>query len=388
MRFSEHFPLVRTLVIVVTIYACLGGALPGQESTKPAASPSVAPVAPAEAVLPFVECGRVAKPEEATESSTPQKEEPKVEYALDEATEMTLQPVPSEGGDLLFEMELRRYGVPDRGQTFLASGRLVFVSEGVYEYRADEEQTGAVVRVRGKPAGTEPLQVTSRNLQEWEGGAFELNGVFRPISPSERLQRAQQRHANADLALNAQYATTKSEVSNASARKLQEIQRDWLPRRDNRAEFAGRNAEPPQQSTEYWDAMLEETATRIEFLRVYSGKAVPKGYAGQYRDFEGGTMDLEQTKGGWKFSITTVRGIGMSNGEISGRARQKGARAFYKETSPEENEEPAELAFTFQEGHIITIQGKNTLAYHGHNAHFDGIYYKVGPLKKRIDLGK
>src|SRR4028119_1229902 len=91
------------------------------------------------------------------------------EYALDGATEMTLKPLPAENGQIQFEMELRRYGVPDRGQTFLASGPLVSVSEGVQEYRTGEEQTSGVLRVTGKPGGAEALQVSSRNLQEWEG---------------------------------------------------------------------------------------------------------------------------------------------------------------------------------------------------------------------------
>ena len=54
------------------------------------------------------------------------------------------------------------------------------------------------------------------------------------------------------------------------------------------AEAEARGAEKPQEQLDYWDKLLELTSTRLEFLRVYSRKGIPKGVTATYRDFEGG----------------------------------------------------------------------------------------------------
>ena len=129
---------------------------------------------------------------------------------------------------------------------------------------------------------------------------------------------------------------------------------------------------------EYWENKAALTEKRVEFLRVYSGVAVTKGISGEYCDFFDGDLHLDETKNGIAFSFTVVRGPSAHTGEISGIATRRGEIAIYMErVAAKEDRKPCQLIFTFINGHIVKVEGKNTDYYHGMGASFDGLYYKT-----------
>lgn len=196
------------------------------------------------------------------------------------------------------------------------------------------------------------------------------------------LEKARTQFADADARLNKTYHAVCATLNKSQAAKLQALQRDWLPYRDENAasllHFNGIQTDTPKSSPEYWEYETDLTKRRTEFLRVYSGAAVSKGIAGDYSDFFDGDLHLDETAKGIAFSLTVVRGPAAHTGEISGVATRHGDRAIYKETVPAGDNRPAcEMTFTFIEGHIVKIEGKNTEYYHGASAYFEGLYYKT-----------
>ena len=196
------------------------------------------------------------------------------------------------------------------------------------------------------------------------------------------LEKARTQFASADAQLNKTYHAVCATLDKGQVAKLQALQRDWLPYRDEKSEsllhFNGVETDAPKSSPEYWEYETGLTKTRTEFLRVYSGAAVRKGISGDYSDFFDGDLHLGETAKGIAFSLTVVRGHSAHTGEISGVATLHGDRAIYKETVPAGESRPAcEMTFTFIDGHIVKIESKNAEYYQGAGAYFEGLYYKT-----------
>ena len=202
-------------------------------------------------------------------------------------------------------------------------------------------------------------------------------------------------YQKADAELNRVYKAVCKEIGEEKAKALRDLERGWLGFRDGMAEarphFEGVDAKDPKQTTMYWEAMAELTRERTEFLRVYSGKGIAKGPAGDYFDCFGGEVELKEVAGGIAFKIEVARGPTAHIGEIEGVAVLKGDRAEFVEVLKAEdkadpNRKPCKLAFTFSEGHIVKIEGENTSYYHGARAFFDGTYYKRNaPTSRPVD---
>lgn len=307
-----------------------------------------------------------------------------LDYALDDGTELTLEPT---GDEKRWTLDLRHYGSPIEGQDLFFSGDLNFIGDDAYECRYEFEGKVQRVHIERTPTAGQPVQLTSQGLKAEGGKPVQIEGLFLPLTSPQRLQRARARFAKADAALNAQYAATRAEVGKAGVTKLRALQRDWIGHRDYRAEWGDHQGVPVEELTSYWEIMLSQTVERIAFLRIYSGVGQPKGITGQYRDAYGGTLELEQTKEGLKFTVEVVRGPTSHEGSLAGVAKLQGDKATYKERVEKgEDRAPAELFFSFREGHIVEVTGKNTSYHHGARASFDGEYYKAGKLEKPIDV--
>lgn len=191
----------------------------------------------------------------------------------------------------------------------------------------------------------------------------------------------------ADAALNKAYKAVLTKLDRPHQDQLREAQRAWLKYRDSMAEdfprFNGVKTDKPRQTPDYWQEMTGLSKERLTFLKVFSGRNVPKGIDGKYSDFYGGTLDLKETKDGIEFSIDVVRGKARNEGSNGGTVRREGNRAFFKEkVSRKEGRPPCEPVFTFIDGHIVDVGGTNTDSGNGFNAYLNGVYYKTGSLDK------
>jgi len=196
------------------------------------------------------------------------------------------------------------------------------------------------------------------------------------------LEKVRQRFADADALLNKTYKATCEELTKGQVIKLRDLQREWLQYRDAKAEsllwFNGVHTDKPRERVEYWQYQADLTDERRKFLRVYSGRAVGKGIAGEYSDFFDGDLRLTETKKGIAFSFTVVRGPSAHTGEIEGVATRHGDSAIYTEVvAPGEDRKACEIVFTFIDGHIVQVTGKDTDYYGGAGVSFDGTYYKT-----------
>lgn len=315
------------------------------------------------------------------------------DYAMDDTTEVTLQPFVDDAKT--WQLDLRRYGTAEQGMFFRWMGNLKQVAPDVFLYEEYDKSDGSKQRVQmnGKPGTGGAIRVTSRGLTTETGLAGNVDGGFEPLAPAKRLERAKQHWEKADAVLNQVYAHVKAEVGKAGETKLRELQRGQIDQRDGHAVYdAIDNREHPKESPLYWDTMLDFTTSNIAFLKIYTGREVPKGLTGKYDDGEGGLLELEETPKGLKFSVSVVRGRTSHTGEIAGLARLKENRATFKVTLSKEEaaagQKAAELTFTMSAGHIVHIDAKNAGDYGGAHAYFDGDYYKSGKLPKPIDLTK
>lgn len=218
-----------------------------------------------------------------------------------------------------------------------------------------------------------------------------LAPVARGEDDAAKLGQAKQRFAAADADLNKTFQEVRSKLSGNALTDLRDRQREWLKHRDYMAADQPRQngfeGSDFKQSPDYWEAMADLTKERTQFLRAAFDRTLPKGITGVYQDSYGGALQLEETAQGIVFSINVVRGPTTHTGGLTGVATRKGNGAVYKEKiEPAEDRKPTELTFTFVDGRIVKITGKNTEYYHGARAYFDGTYFKVAKLDKPIDL--
>lgn len=306
-------------------------------------------------------------------------------YARDERTEIALSP--NDDGGASFEF--RVYGSVEKGRVVFHGGDLVKAADGTLRYEAKLESGKSAITVTGK-LGDDTLRVEASGIENHGIGPVDVNGSYRHLTIVETLERARHRYEAADNQLNTAYKKVRGELNAKGQSELRDAQRDWIAVRDQHAAWVAHGADDSKAIPEYWDELLSQTVTRLEFLKVYTGKGVPAGLSGAYGDFSGGSADLQLTKAGLRFSIEVVRGPSSHLGDISGLAMRKNDRLFtYTKKIPKDEQSPdrllAELTFTVVDTHRIRITGKNTEAHHGARAYFDGLYFKTGPLGKAIE---
>lgn len=203
------------------------------------------------------------------------------------------------------------------------------------------------------------------------------------------LARAKAAFEKQDAALNTVYKALIATLDKTAAAELRKDEKDWLQYRDDMTDTYGPNgdADDPKATVDYWKSMADFTSERTEFLRAWTGRDVPPGITGEYSDCHGGSLLLEETKAGVKFDITAVRRRSAANGELTGVIHIKDNTARYVEKLDDGEEgPPCELTFTFVGGHIAKITQKGRDPGAGEGVYYDGSYYKIGKLKKPVEL--
>jgi hypothetical protein len=253
-----------------------------------------------------------------------------------------------------------------------------------YECKIEEPGITRSVRVSGNARKKEPLEVTGKNLASVGGKPIKLKGTFQPVDPLLRMVRMKERFEKTDALLQELYKRVLKEAGTTGEAKLREVFQAREKLRDDRSKGTAEDGEYRFQPS-YWESMLNNTIETIAFLNDYSGRGVPKGMAGSFRDASGGTLLMEpMLNGQLRFTLNVARGPAAIAGQMTGTARFTGTRATYKEELRKKDaapgQQPAELTFTLRGGgHIIHVEAKNTGAYAAEGAYFNGDYYKFGP---------
>ena len=200
------------------------------------------------------------------------------------------------------------------------------------------------------------------------------------------LDDARRQFETTDVKLNKAYQIARKELNPEQFAELKKLQREWLSYRDNKAMqllwFNDRvEVDTPKKGepyAEYWHYKTDLTKERVEFLEVFSGVAVPKGFAGAYRDFYDGDLHITKIGDTLLFSMLAVRGRSAHTGQIEGKAKIKGNVAIYKARVPNDPEKKwCEITFTLKDEHIVEVKAKNATNDCGSGVYFDGTYYKT-----------
>ena len=224
---------------------------------------------------------------------------------------------------------------------------------------------------------------------KWEGPVS--GGPWKEINGAAVLRNARTRYESADKLLNAAWKQARTELEAKDFPELQESQLRWIKYRDSLAERialdlhrdAGEKTDV-KALPDYWGQMTSFTVSRTPLLRAWSGKNVPPGRSGIYRDSFGGDLTLEEKKDGLHFEINVVRTAAFNLGQISGMAKLEGETATWTDAPKPEGEKAAKLTFKFNANRSVTIESENADSYHGAHAHFDGRYFKVASLKTGV----
>jgi hypothetical protein len=118
-------------------------------------------------------------------------------------------------------------------------------------------------------------------------------------------------------------------------------------------------------------------------LKAWTGKSVPSGITGAYRDSYNGFLDIEETAAGIKFELDANRGAYHHVGVITGIAKRNGDEMYFKE-DPAQGDPPCELVFKFIEGHIVRVVQKTADPDAEKGVSYSGDYYKSGKLEQPI----
>jgi uncharacterized protein YecT (DUF1311 family) len=305
-------------------------------------------------------------------------------YARDVNTELILSENPETPGKP--HLTLRMFGSTAEGMILNVDAVCEPVGNGLKAISGDAEDES--LRITGKP-GEPTLQLKADELPRFDDRDkdVEVSGSYQLLPAGELLARARKRVAAAEAQLAADYKKVAAELKKEEVAELASLQEKWKVRRDSEATFEGKGAADPRTKLEYWDKLVELTSTRLEFLKAYSRKGIPKGVTATYRDFEGGWLHLEERKQGLAFSLEVVRGPTAHSGYIDGIAKREGKRATFREVVPKDEErEPAEITFTFLAENKVQVEAKNAGYHGGARAYFEGLYFKAHPLEAGVPV--
>lgn len=194
----------------------------------------------------------------------------------------------------------------------------------------------------------------------------------------ETVASARQEWVQADALLNTQYARLLKTEPADSIADLRQKQRDWIASRDYYCQDQPRQNDegdvPFEQAVSYWEAMTDQTRTRIAFLKAWANdKNLKSDWTGDYDDFFGGHLKIWKTKDGIRFELDVVRGPTRHTGEIEDTAKSDGDTAVFRSSDTP----PAVIALKRGPLSRIVVTEENTDSYHGARAYFQGLYLKV-----------
>lgn len=306
-------------------------------------------------------------------------------YARDEKIELILTENAEAAGKP--HLTLRMFGTVAEGMILEVDSACEALPNGDLKALSGDAEDESV-RLSGKP-GAPVLQVKADPLPRSDDREkeVEVSGSYQLLPEGAVLDRAKKRFEAADAQLNADYKKLVSELKKEDIEELKSLQQKWIAGRGAEAEAQTLGAEKPKEKLEYWDKLLDLTATRLEFLKAYSRKGIPKGVTATYRDFAGGWLHLEERKTGLAFSLEVVRGPSAHSGFLDGIAKRDGKRATFREVVPKgEDREPAEVTFTFLADNKVQVEAKHTEEYGGARAYFGGLYFKALPLEAPLPV--
>ncbi len=306
-------------------------------------------------------------------------------YARDEKTEFTITVNAEATGKP--HLTLRMFGTAAEGMILdIDSACEPLPGGGLKALSGDSKDES--VRISGQP-GAPVLTVKAGKLPRFDDREkdVDVSGSYKLLSEGAVLERAKARFEAADAQLNADYKALVAALKPDELEELKDLQLKWIARRDSGAEAETGAAEKPKEQLAYWDKLLELTSTRLEFLKVYSRKGIPKGVTATYRDFDGGWLHLEERKTGLAFSLEVLRGPSLHSGFLEGVVKRSGKLATFRETVPkEETREPAEVTFTFVTDNKVQVEAKNAGFHAGARAYFDGLYFKAHALEAGLSI--
>ena len=184
-----------------------------------------------------------------------------------------------------------------------------------------------------------------------------------------------------DKELNAAWARARTQLSEKEFLALREIQRSWLSYRDLMASaIAGYGAdEKAEHCADYVNAQAVMTRERTQFLQAWP-QSSGGSWSGHYQDSFGGSIQLVEQAGVAYFEIGTVRGYGMSNGQIAGFGAVKKISKVSDgvvEFRARDSELGEIIIRLHRQGARLRVETQNAESFHGHNAYFDGDYVRV-----------
>jgi uncharacterized protein YecT (DUF1311 family) len=303
-------------------------------------------------------------------------------YAREDGTELIFSPQDEKS----FQIDIRHFAADSVSRVVYSGGTVEKKDDGTFHgEQAQESETGIssalILTVKGKP-GDAKINFSAKGIQHYQTlQPLNLDGDYTLISETEILKRAEARFLKLDAKLNATYKPLKDSLSQEQQIALKTIQKAWIEYRDYMATGVERNPdENAPHNLAYWDEMGSQTATRLEFLSVYTGKGIAPGNTGEYEDFKGGVLKIAPLKSGLKFNIDVVRGPTYHLGNIEGVAKLNADKTKATWTDP--NNAKCKVTITFSAGHIATVTAENTDEYTGARAYFDETYYKTSPKLK------
>ena len=187
-----------------------------------------------------------------------------------------------------------------------------------------------------------------------------------------------------DKELNTAWGQARKQLSEKEFVALRGIQRAWLGYRDLMASaIAGYGPEVKAENcADYVNALASLTRERTQFLRAWP-QSSGGSWSGTYQDSFGGSLQIVEQAGVAYFEIGTVRGYGMSNGQIAGFGAIKNASKV-SDGQVEfriQDAEVGEIVVRLQrQGARLSVATENADHFHGHNAYFDGNYARVGAV--------
>ncbi len=206
-----------------------------------------------------------------------------------------------------------------------------------------------------------------------------------------RAQNANPKQARAlfdkaDQALNAVWASAKSQMDEGEFNALKSDQKDWMAHRDYLARsplYTGAEAEGELSldSTHYLEAAAAITKERTEWLKgLLREWQAEETLTGFWSDSYGGTIEIVEKDEKLHFIISCVRGPTSHLGDLAGIAAWNTRIGWFSNKGREEgSEEETNLAFVLR-SQKLEVLGANTSHYHGARAYFDGEYVKVRSL--------
>lgn len=203
-------------------------------------------------------------------------------------------------------------------------------------------------------------------------------------SPGMVLQDEKTGYQAADKELNTVWANVRKQLNEKEFVELRDVQRAWLGYRDLMASaIAGYGPEQKApHCANYLNALTSLTRERTLFLQAWP-QASGGHWSGRYHDSFGGSLEIVEQAGVAYFEIGTLRGYGMSNGQIAGFGVIKAANKVSDgvvEFRAKNDLYGEVLVRLRRQGARVSVETENADYFHGHNAYFDGSYVRTGEI--------